>query len=280
MKDIEIFKEALNVEDVEAYLVQQEDAITGDEIDDFITHDFSDGIYVRTVFVPAGHLIIGKRHRFDTCNILLKGKISIYTDEKTPIVHLEGPYIFTSTPGTKKLGYAHTDVYFSNIHPTRETDLKKIENTFIIPKEEYMKSLSTTAIDDEVYRIRQDYEKWREETGFSQEYIDGILKDSSDVLTGSPGDGLVYGPSKIHGTGIFSTVSFKTGQFIGSARLNKKRTPMGRYTNHSSNPNVAFKKVCSDSDGDLVVIAVRDIYENDELFVDYKQVGTVNGNTY
>lgn len=103
-----------------------------------VDHHFAEGIYVRTLFIPAGALIVGKRHRKETCNILLKGKISIYVGENEPVLELIAPCIFNSKPGVKKLGYAHEDTLFANIHPTEETDLEIIENKFIIPEKEYI----------------------------------------------------------------------------------------------------------------------------------------------
>jgi hypothetical protein len=110
------------------------------QIDCKVQNDFSHGIYIRTLEIPKDSLIIGKRHRFETCNILLKGKISIYLDGEDRIVHMEAPCIFNSRPGVKKMGYTHEDTLFANIHPTQEQDIDEIEKLFIISEEEYMEA--------------------------------------------------------------------------------------------------------------------------------------------
>ena len=109
------------------------------QVDAPVTHNFADGIYVRELFIPGDSWIMGKRHRYETCNILLKGKLSLYMGPGKPAKTIEAPLIFNSKPGTKKFAYAHEDTIFLNIHPTTETDIDKIEEEFIISEEEYEK---------------------------------------------------------------------------------------------------------------------------------------------
>ena len=104
-----------------------------------VTHNFAEGVYVRELFIPADSWIMGKRHRYETCNILLKGKLSLYMGSGVPAKTIEAPLIFNSKPGTKKFAYAHEDTIFLNIHPTTETDVDKIEQEFIISEEEFEK---------------------------------------------------------------------------------------------------------------------------------------------
>jgi len=102
-----------------------------------LTHNFAEGVYVRELFIPKGSWIMGKRHRYETCNILLKGKLSLYMGLGVLAKVIEAPLIFNSKPGTKKFAYAHEDTIFLNIHPTSETDIDKIEQEFIISEEEF-----------------------------------------------------------------------------------------------------------------------------------------------
>jgi hypothetical protein len=104
-----------------------------------VTNHFANGVYVRELFIPAGSWIMGKRHRYETCNILLTGRLSLYMGKGVPVKTIQAPLIFNSMPGTKKFAYAHTDTRFLNIHPTAETDLDKIEQEFIITEEEFEK---------------------------------------------------------------------------------------------------------------------------------------------
>jgi hypothetical protein len=113
------------------------------QIEEQVTHHFGGGVYTRELFIPAGSLIIGKRHRHETVNMVLKGHISVFVAPGLPVHHLYAPAIFTSPPFSKKMGYAHEDTVFVNIHPTTETDLEKIEAEFIIPEDEYIELISS-----------------------------------------------------------------------------------------------------------------------------------------
>lgn len=132
MDELVIFKRQLDLKELENELIKL------DQVEIPTEHQFMGGIYLRSIAVPAGTLIIGKRHRHETCNMLLSGVMSIYIGENQPNKMLKGPCIFLSDPGSKKMGYAHTDCVFMNLHPTSETDLDKIESEFIIPEEEYL----------------------------------------------------------------------------------------------------------------------------------------------
>ena len=132
MDELVIFRKQLDLKELENEFLKL------DQVEILTDHKFMGGIYLRSIVVPAGTLIIGKRHRNETCNILLSGIMSIYIGEDQPTKRLAGPCIFRSDPGSKKMGYAHTDCVFMNLHPTNETDLEKIEAEFIIPEEEFL----------------------------------------------------------------------------------------------------------------------------------------------
>lgn len=113
-----------------------EDAIRagGDliDVDEITRHHFADGIYGRELRIPAGTVLTGKMHRHATLNILAAGEITVSTVDG--MKRLRAPAIFTSPANCKKVGYAHTDVVFLNVHPSTETDLAKLEAEFIVPE--------------------------------------------------------------------------------------------------------------------------------------------------
>jgi hypothetical protein len=101
-----------------------------------LTHHFAEGVYGRELFIPADTIVIGKRHRHSTLNIVLSGSISIYMGPGVPTKRIDAPAMFVSPPGSKKLGYTHSDTVFVNVHPASGTDLGQIENEVIIPEDE------------------------------------------------------------------------------------------------------------------------------------------------
>lgn len=98
-----------------------------------VEHHFADGIYGREMFIPAGTVLTGKIHRHSTLNILIQGDITVTTPEG--MRRIQAPAVFVSPPYTKKAGFAHTDVRWINVHPTKFTDLSAIEAKFIVPEE-------------------------------------------------------------------------------------------------------------------------------------------------
>lgn len=103
-----------------------------------LEHIFSGGVYIRQLIMPKDTIAIGKRHRYETCNILMKGEASVYMADDIPCKRVKAPFLFTSPPLIKKFVYFHEDSIFCNLHPTKETDLEKIEKEFIISEKEYL----------------------------------------------------------------------------------------------------------------------------------------------
>lgn len=107
-----------------------------------VTHHFADGIYGREMFIPAGTMLTGKIHRFSTLNILLQGDITVTTPEG--VRRIQAPAVFVSQPGCKKVGYAHTDTIWINVHPTKLQDVAAIEQKFIEPEKPLAITRETT----------------------------------------------------------------------------------------------------------------------------------------
>lgn len=95
-----------------------------------LQHSFIDGVYVRTIFIPAGTVIVGKIHKHSHANILSQGEVSVFT-EGGGLQRLSGPLTMVSEPGTKRAVYAHTDTTWTTIHATEERDLEEIERYVI-----------------------------------------------------------------------------------------------------------------------------------------------------
>lgn len=74
--------------------------------------------------------------------------------------------------------------------------------------------------------------------------------------------------SKIHGLGIIAVNTIEKDYTIGLATVNNTyKTILGRYTNHSENPNCKFQLLLN---GDFIMVALETINVEEELLVDYK----------
>jgi len=82
--------------------------------------------------------------------------------------------------------------------------------------------------------------------------------------------------SPIHGNGIFPTMPLRIGYKLGIAMSlihnasiwsdeTVIRTDLGRYMNHSDNPNVTVSKVGKH----IIYIVSKNVTSNDELLVNY-----------
>ncbi len=100
---------------------------------EFTDHFFAPGIYLRTLFIPAGFILVGASHRHEALNILLKGTISVVNEFGEKIV-AKAPFIFKAKKG-KKAGFAVTDCWYASIHPNKNdiTDIKQLEDIHTIP---------------------------------------------------------------------------------------------------------------------------------------------------
>ena len=94
-----------------------------------VTHHFSDGVYAREMRIPAGTVATGKVHKTLHLNILSQGDVSVLTEDG--MKRIQAPCTIVSPPGTKRAVYAHTDVVWTTIHGTHETDLEKLEADLI-----------------------------------------------------------------------------------------------------------------------------------------------------
>lgn len=84
------------------------------DVDSLTAHYFTPGVYGREILIPAGNFIVGKTHKDTNMNILLCGKLTVWTEDGMKT--LEGPQIIIGQPGTKRIGYAWTDTRWLCIH--------------------------------------------------------------------------------------------------------------------------------------------------------------------
>lgn len=120
--------------------------------DCILTHHFSPvdekygcGTYAREMFIPKDTLIIGKIHRHQHLNFIMKGKVSVATEFGKK--YFEAPCIFVSEVGLKRAVYAEEDTIWVTVHMTEhsgEENLFKIEEEVISPSYEEMNLIAST----------------------------------------------------------------------------------------------------------------------------------------
>jgi hypothetical protein len=247
-----------------------------------VIHHFGPGIYIREVHLPAGTLAIGHAQRFEHLNIMLTGAVAM-TDDDGQLKIVRAPLIFIGEPG-RKFGYVLEDTIWQNVYATTETDIDKLEATYLDKSETWqthddkLRELRTALH----FNDRQDFELLLTQINLSADEVRAQSENDTDQIPMPAGCApkFTVRDSYIEGKGVFLSASAEPGELIAPARLNGMRTPAGRYTNHSKTPNARFE--LSDN-GDIYLVASHHINgcvgggQGDEVTVNYRQALSLAG---
>ena len=103
-----------------------------------INHFFMDGVYIREMKMYKGTVVIGAIHKHLHMCFLLKGHLTVVNEDG--ITEHKAPCRIESTPGIKRVLYAHEDSIWFNTHknPSNTEDIKQLEKEIVaITYEEY-----------------------------------------------------------------------------------------------------------------------------------------------
>lgn len=245
-----------------------------------VYHRFGPGTYFRELHMPRGIIAIGHAQRFEHVNVLLAGRVLMLQDDGST-KELAAPMWFIGKPG-RKIGFVLEDVVWQNVYATEERDIEKLEAMFLDKSGTWCDvQQSLLAFEDLV--ARQDFDAMLHEYGISATTVRMQSVDTSDQVPMPLGSwNIKTGPSRIEGKGIFLTAPANAGELIGPARINGKRTPLGRYTNHSPAPNA---KMVLHINGNIDLVALRPILgchggeDGEEVTIDYRQALSLSGVT-
>lgn len=238
-----------------------------------VIHRFGPGIYIREIHMPAGAFAIGARHLTEHYNIMLKGRVTVANDNGTT-TELFAPMAFVGKPG-QKVGYVHEDVVWQNVYATDETDIETLEAMFVDKGDVWEEDAAARRKPDLQAEIDQaDYLRVLAEHGITQAQAWAESTHTNDLRP------FPYGSYKVmvtdsprHGRGLFATAPVEAGEVIAPARIAGRRTPAGRYTNHSARPNARF---VLRQNGDLDLVATCPIAgmhggrHGEEITIDYR----------
>ena len=115
------------ISELEDAVVNTEGGMTGDILNrtNPVKHTFAGGCYIREIYNPANELIITKIHKKEHPFFLMKGEMSILTEEG--IQHIKAPYQGITKPGTKRAIYTHEECVFITVHATENTTIEDVE---------------------------------------------------------------------------------------------------------------------------------------------------------
>jgi hypothetical protein len=118
---------------------------------------------------------------------------------------------------------------------------------------------------------RADFARFLEESSLSADWVDQVSTNPHDQVPMPFGWSLLVANSPIHGCGAFALQAIGPGQVAAPARVGGRRTPAGRFVNHSANPNAAGVPASDDPEADVDLVALRPILPGEEITVDYRQ---------
>lgn len=116
-------------------------AFFGNTVNCPLKHSFTDGIYVREIFIPKGTILTGKIHKHEHPNFLMKGTVKIAT-EYDGVKILKAPLSMISKAGTKRTLIALTDLVWVTVHhnPKNKQNIDELESDIVATSyEEYDK---------------------------------------------------------------------------------------------------------------------------------------------
>jgi hypothetical protein len=238
------------------------------------THTFLPGVYERKITVPPWTVLTGAAHKTGYRVRLEKGTIAV--NRETEVVVLTAPVEFDAKAGEQRAGRVFEDeVVWVDIYdnPDDCQDLAVLEDRlYVVPE----CGLGDTRRQLVIQSAQADYQLFLEQLGIDQPTMDAIVTIEHDLIDMPEGHDVELKQSPVHGIGMFVTRHFFAGEVICPGRLSGKRTPAGRYINHSYDANVTPHKF----DDDIYVIAIKDVPVGGELLVDYRASMRVNFGLY
>ena len=95
-----------------------------------LTHRFTEGLYVREIFMPAGTLITSKIHKTQHQYFVLQGKAIVWIDGKEELI--EAPHIGITEPNTQRVLYILEDCVWATSHPNPDNEtVEQIEERIL-----------------------------------------------------------------------------------------------------------------------------------------------------
>jgi hypothetical protein len=99
------------VDNIEAAMMQVPDEL----IDGPLVHKFTDGMYIREIFMPAGSLWTSKIHKTEHPYVVSYGKAAVSIDAQE-WYEITAPYTGITNPGTRRVLFIIEDCIWTTFH--------------------------------------------------------------------------------------------------------------------------------------------------------------------
>lgn len=248
----------------------QEELLKRPQADVQYLHSFEPGKYIRTMIAPPNTVIVGAEHKTPYKVRLEKGTIAVNVDDEIRI--LTAPLEMDVPAGAKRAGHVFDEeLVWVDIYDNSDDcqDIATLEERlYVVPE----CGLMSNRVPKQLAEVKNDYQLFLSEIGLTQIEMDKIVSIEHDLIEMPKEYFTAVRPSKIQGDGLFATKSFRMWEVVCPCRLDGKRTPGGRFVNHSHKNNLMPIKIGDD----IYAVASKDIYENEELLLNYRDMMLVN----
>ena len=99
------------IDELEATIIQEVDSL----IDAPLVHKFTDGMYIREIFMPAGSLWTSKIHKTEHPYVVSYGKVAVSIDADE-WYEITAPYTGITTPGTRRVLFILEECIWTTFH--------------------------------------------------------------------------------------------------------------------------------------------------------------------
>lgn len=218
-------------------------------------HSFTDGQYIRKMFVPAGTIFVTAIHTTEHPLFVMQGRVSVHDGFNKTIV--EAPFHQINKVGSQSVIVALEDSLGITVHATDKTNVEDIcSELFVDTFDEYNELVE-----------KRDYRNALKEYGLTDEYIHDQMKLLNNENFSEEYQFLSLFPSSLHGTGIKTSRAFNKGDYICPVLVDGVRTPAARYTNHSMFHN---SEIVHQEDS-MHLYAIENIKIGEELTINYRE---------
>jgi len=219
-----------------------------------VKHYIHGGMYIREITIPKNTVITGAIYKFDHFDIMISGDVTVSTDTGES-KRLTGYQVLNGMLGKKRAGYVHEETTWITVHPFDGEDGDSVQKFITAETFEELESFYKTINTLDYQYLLEDLELTNEDVQLDMENHNVIDLESSHPH-------MYLSDSKIQGTGLFSSLAFKSGDIICPLILSETKTTAGRYSNHALYPNGGVHGT--------MLIALRDIEKDEEITMNYR----------
>ncbi len=118
---------SMGVESIDKVRQLEQQMLAMPQVEIKTDHYLRDGLYARTIMVPAGCILTGAEIVIETM-LIISGNVTVAVDSGS--FDLVGYHVIKADAGRKQAFVAHEDTYITMVFPTDATTVEGAENEF------------------------------------------------------------------------------------------------------------------------------------------------------